>query len=339
MSNWLTLKLFFSTISAIWRVNMNFKKLVSWLMSLAVLTALGVSGYFYLQKDITIFIGGKEYQVSTFKKTVGEVLIEAKVPVYGKDTVLPTSQQEISDKGNIRIIRAVPVKVVADGKEVNLVTVPITVREILKLAGVTLGKLDYPSKPLYASITNNDIIKVSRIKQVYIKRKNVIGFIEERRPDPTMEKGITRLVRKGEPGLSQKIVCITYLNGKEVDRSVTENKVITQPKSRLIAMGSISSVSRSGRRFEFDRIKFVEATAYSHTGRRTSSGAYPEVGTVAVDPSVIPMGSKLYVEGYGFAKAQDIGGAIVGNRIDLFMESTREALRWGRRDVKVYIIE
>jgi len=64
-----------------------------------------------------------------------------------------------------------------------------------------------------------------------------------------------------------------------------------------------------------------------------------EPGVVAVDPNVIPLGTRLYVEGYGFAIAADIGSAIIGNKIDLYMESLTESRRFGRQNVIVYILE
>jgi 3D (Asp-Asp-Asp) domain-containing protein len=87
------------------------------------------------------------------------------------------------------------------------------------------------------------------------------------------------------------------------------------------------------------------ATAYTQSVEEgtsdgiTKSGVPVERGIVAVDPRVIPLGTKLYIEGYGDAVALDIGGAIKGNRIDLFMESKKDAFEWGRRKVNVYIIE
>ena len=61
------------------------------------------------------------------------------------------------------------------------------------------------------------------------------------------------------------------------------------------------------------------------------------VGVVAVDPRVIPLGTLLYVEGYGFAIASDIGSAIKGNKIDLCYTTRKEALRFGRKKVRVHI--
>ncbi len=87
----------------------------------------------------------------------------------------------------------------------------------------------------------------------------------------------------------------------------------------------------------------VEASAYtlaegSGTGL-TSTGVVPYHGVVAVDPDVIPYGTRMYIPGYGFAVAADCGGAINGNTIDLYMEDYGDAISWGRRDVTIYFLE
>jgi 3D (Asp-Asp-Asp) domain-containing protein len=75
---------------------------------------------------------------------------------------------------------------------------------------------------------------------------------------------------------------------------------------------------------------FVMTTAYCDHGR-TASGALAGRGTVAVDPRIIPMGSRLWIPGYGLARAKDTGGAIKGRRIDVWIPLCRDAVRWGRR--------
>ncbi len=92
----------------------------------------------------------------------------------------------------------------------------------------------------------------------------------------------------------------------------------------------------------YSRVLSMEATAYSGDGvtasgtaTKRNSGGY---STIAVDPRVIPLGSTVYVEDYGYAVAEDTGGAIKGNLIDVFFHSESEAQGWGRRSVKVYII-
>ena len=86
---------------------------------------------------------------------------------------------------------------------------------------------------------------------------------------------------------------------------------------------------------------WMEATGYSRfdsgCGNYTATGEFVRYGLAAVDTDVIPLGTSLYVEGYGNAIAADTGGAIIGNRIDLAFDSHEEALSWGRRGVNVYI--
>jgi 3D (Asp-Asp-Asp) domain-containing protein len=93
-------------------------------------------------------------------------------------------------------------------------------------------------------------------------------------------------------------------------------------------------------------VLYVSATAYTAycpgCSGTTATGidlrANPDAKVVAVDPSIIPLGTKLYIEGYGYAVAGDTGGAIRGRHIDLFMPSREDALKWGRRTVKVTIL-
>lgn len=83
-----------------------------------------------------------------------------------------------------------------------------------------------------------------------------------------------------------------------------------------------------------------ELTHYTHTGNRTSSGYYPTLKTVAVDTNIIPMGSLLYIEGYGLRVAMDTGGLIKGNKLDIFVDSYDEAVQKGlKKNIKVYLLE
>jgi 3D (Asp-Asp-Asp) domain-containing protein len=82
------------------------------------------------------------------------------------------------------------------------------------------------------------------------------------------------------------------------------------------------------------------AETYAYTGGgKTASGKAAKVGRVAVDPSVIPLGTWLYVEGYGLCQAADTGGSIKGNKIDLYMNSVDECYKWGVKDKTAYILE
>jgi len=103
--------------------------------------------------------------------------------------------------------------------------------------------------------------------------------------------------------------------------------------------------------FSYSEVYTMEATAYTagpeSTGKRpgmpgygiTASGMHVQPGVIAVDPRLIPLGTHVYVKGYGYSIAADTGGAIKGRRIDVYMETLSQAYQWGRRSVKVYILD
>ena len=102
---------------------------------------------------------------------------------------------------------------------------------------------------------------------------------------------------------------------------------------------------RSGDTLTYSRVITANATAYTaKAGARTASGRVASVGCVAVDPKVIPMGSKLYITTpngkivYGTAVAADTGGAIKGNKVDLYYNTYNECIQFGRRNVTVYVL-
>lgn len=122
----------------------------------------------------------------------------------------------------------------------------------------------------------------------------------------------------------------TYLATEPEIKTIPESEAhVYKPKNTEIV------ASRSQDAMEI----VVEATAYTHTGHKTYTGTWPHRGTIAVDPGVIPLGSRLYVEGYGPGVAEDTGGVIKGLKVDLFMETENECWEWGRRQVKARILE
>lgn len=121
-----------------------------------------------------------------------------------------------------------------------------------------------------------------------------------------------------------------YLRGgssKEQSNDSNQKKSYTKKET------SKKSSNKSGRTIT------MEATAYNEPGGLTASGTRARVGAVAVDPNFIPLGTRLYIEGYGYATAEDTGGAVKGNIIDLYMNSESEVYNWGRRPVQVTILD
>ncbi|MZP29266.1 DUF348 domain-containing protein [Heliobacterium undosum] len=295
--------------------------------------------YSFLQKDIILDVDGEQKAVGTFKATVGEALAEAGVTLAEKDKVDPPAPTLLKDDMTLHIIRAFPITVFADGKNQELVTTPASVRDILAQAAIQLGALDRVEPALDATVDKPSTVRVVRVTQEEVVEEQSVPYRTEQKSDNTLEKGLRKIVSRGRNGLERNKMLVTYEDGEPVKKDLIAQQIVRSPVNQVVAMGTIDHVSRGGLNFRIREARYMVATAYTHTGRNTASGAYPEVGMVAVDTTVIPMGSRLYVEGYGFARAADRGSAIVGERIDLFMESPEEARRWGKRTTKVYVIE
>lgn len=150
---------------------------------------------------------------------------------------------------------------------------------------------------------------------------------------------------KGVPGATKVTYQVTWHNGKPAGKKALFSTRV-DAVDQVIYIGTQGrSTSRSGFVRESAKIMTMVATGYDTSQETipggngmTASGIPAEFGIVAVDPRVIPLGTSLYIEGYGYALAADTGGAIKGNRIDLCFDSRDEANAFGRRKVRVHIL-
>lgn len=244
---------------------------------------------------------------------------------------------------------ALPVTISVDGKEKSLLTAGRTVRELLAEQNIELGKYDRvcpaPSEPLKAGLLVC-IIRVDKktiISTMPIKAQTIF------KRDSSLARGQSKVISQGADGVMEKGYIVYTRDGVETLRKLVSRRVAVQPQKRVLAIGTRASrSSRSTRGYTGEgRMMVMQATGYDpgpgscgrYADGYTAIGLKAGYGVVAVDPNVIPMRSRLYIEGYGYAIAGDVGGAIKGKRIDLGFDTRREALNFGRRKVKVYIID
>ena len=207
-----------------------------------------------------------------------------------------------------------------------------TVSEALKEAGYELQELDIVSPSAKSALSDGTSIKVQRVRIVSETEEEATDFKTVEEEDPTMNKGETKTTQEGKQGKDMVTYDVTYTAGKETDRKETKREVIEKPVDQIVHVGMIETIDG----FAYTRKETFEATAYTGGGR-TASGTRARVGEIAVDPSVIPLGTTVYVEGFGLRTAEDTGGAVKGHIIDIYMGSRAECLRWGRRNVTVYL--
>ena len=303
-----------------------------------ILLVGGVVGYSLLEKDVTIEYDGKTLEVSTFSRTVKDVLREENIILSAEDVTVPEADSSLSDGMKIIVKRAFPVKVICDGQEKVLRTQPDTVENLLTKAKVTLKEKDKvePEKNQYI-YSSTDII-VTRVEEKTLIEIKDIPYETVSRKDYDLLVGEKKVVQKGKIG-KEKIVTKLVLENGEVVSKQEIREVLESPKPEIVLTGALMVASRGGTEFSYTQKMKMLASAYTHTGNKTATNTQPRRGVVAVDPNVIPLGTRLYVEGYGYARAEDTGGAIKGNKIDLFMDTKDEIKKFGRRWVTVYVLK
>lgn len=223
--------------------------------------------------------------------------------------------------------------------------VKLTLAAAILLCTVAFGKqIDVPSGDVKGTAANHSGQPVADIKDELKTETKVLPF--ETKYEFSRSVGQGRMVRRqaGQNGQVVETYRILRENGRVVGRELVKKETVP-------AVDEVVHIGRQGfttSRSSFNRKKVLvmEATAYDPSaGRgaaatfRTANGMRARYGLVAVDPRVIPLGTMVYVEGYGIALAADTGGAIKGMKIDLCVNTYREAIQFGRRKVRVHILK
>lgn len=304
-----------------------------------VLGILALAGYAWANKTVVLQVDGKEMQVQSYSRSVGDLLKSRGVALMPQDEVTPALSTKLRENMRVVVNHAVQLTVTADGRTGQVFSCRRTVGEVLKEKKISMGPQDLVEPALDAPVENGAKIKIVRVLVKEETKEVPVSPSIRRETDPHLASGLTRVIQAGKNGLEKQRWQITCHDGREVERRLAERSVVRAAVERVVKVGTLRQVSRGGQDIRFSRALDMIATAYTYTGRNTASGVPPRFGAVAVDPRVIPMGSRLYIEGYGYATALDRGSAIVGNRVDVFLETAAQASRWGVRRVKVYVLE
>lgn len=251
---------------------------------------------------------------------------------------------------------------ITDGENVTYHTTSATdPDEVLSEAGFELGMDD-----TYTTQESNGVSEINvqrdQVTVVTETYTETLAYETVELLDDQMAQGKTKVLTVGSDGEVQRTAQVTYVNGVETERDVLSTQVIKSPVDEVVAVGTYESnvepgklhigngviVTPDGEVLTYNRTMQVTATAYSSQdagcGTRTSTGTTVHWGTVAVDPSVIPYGTKMYIVSndgsfiYGVSAAEDCGGAIKSNRVDLYMPTQSQCYAFGRRACTVYFL-
>ncbi len=351
-----------------------FKQRITAIVTVTALTALS-AGWVYTAsaKEVTLteineFDGTSETVVlKTRVNSVQEVLNENGVTIGDADKLNVSQHSELGDENNIVITRGKQITIKSGGSEE---VVNVTKAEATD-ALVEAGYLPQENDEITidgANVATSDTIELVAVDSKEVEVTSSVDFDTEYVEDSTLEKGKTKVITEGEKGEKVSVQKVTYRDGEEISRETLSEDITSEPVTQVVAKGTKEAVKTvtspsKGSVFSSDTgntingMKYtkkitMQATAYSTSpsengGYTVSAMGNPlGHGIVAIDPSVVPLGSKVYVEStdgswtYGIASAEDTGGAIKGNRIDLCYEGSVASVNtFGRRSCNVYILE
>lgn len=315
------------------------------LIVLALVSVLTMGFSTALGNDVELNINGKTKTVFTYEKTVGDFLKKEGIVLKNKELVSPSLDEEINKDMKITISSPKSYHIKDGNNTIIAEASGYTVADVLENLNIKLNKLDRVSLPLDEIAKEGMEIKIDRVVVENIENKIEIPFETESRENKDMFEGDKNVITKGEVGQKTESLKNTYVNGVLETTEVLKSEITKDPVKEVVEVGSKKAAAAPNGK-NAKRVIVMQATAYDPSaGSKTAMGTRARVGAVAVDPRVIPLGSKLYIESmdgfasYGYATAEDTGGAIKGNRIDLFYNSNAEANRFGRRNVKVYVLD
>lgn len=298
---------------------------------------------------VKISVDGEQTNVWTTESVVKEILEEANIKVSEHDDISVALDETLEDD-IIEIQKAFEVTLVDGLDESKVWSTSTTVANFLKQQDIKLNELDRVENDLEKVVTPEEKITIVRVEKVTDVVEEPLDFAVETKSDSSLLKGQEKVVTQGEEGIVSRTYEVTKENGKEVAKELKSEEVIKEPTTKVVSVGTkvvTANVSRNDAPETSSKEFYATATAYtpycngcsgfSATGINLRASS--DLKVIAVDPDIIPLGTKVWVEGYGYAIAGDTGGSIKGNKIDVLVQTKSEAYKWGRKKVLVKVLD
>lgn len=298
-------------------------------------------------KTIAVYDGAELQVVNTISGDPYDAVRTAGITLSADDEVVCTDDPA-DGFGVVQVNRAFPVLISADGKAHMLRTTGGTVSSILADAGIDLAPEDTVSPGADEVLAEGSDITVRRVMVRNEEVREAIPYESTTVSTSALRYGESRVAIAGQNGEKVTTFRVEYHDGEEYSRTSLSTEIAKQPVTEVIEIGTGGMVEYNGNQYTYSKVYEMKATAYTTEGKswkRTASGTIARVGAVAVDRNVIPLGTRLLIKGsngswmYGVAVAEDTGGAIKGNKIDLYFDTYRECVNFGVRNATVYVLD
>lgn len=298
---------------------------------------------------ITIDNCGEKQTISLAKGTVEEVLDRTGITLTDNKSVTPSLNTVITDDTNIYVYNAKNIKLTTNGTEMSVKAPEGTVENALNILGYTVTDNDILSVDKNAQVEDDMEIILKKVTYVDEKSTEKISYKTVEKDSDDIMTGESEVSQKGVDGEKEVTKRCKYIDGKYASTKVIGEKVTKEPVDKVILNGTKRGTitDTSGAPVSYRYMVSGSGTAYTAApGSLTATGVTVYEGGVAVNPAIIPYGSKLYIEAadgshvYGYATAVDTGGALMDGSaiVDLFYFSYDDCVNFGRRDVNVYVL-
>ncbi len=265
---------------------------------------------------------GKTKSISSTAPTLGSALWSAGYRLYASDQLTPTANTPLTDAMEATLTHARLVTIQTQAGNITLRSAATTVGEALEAAHLSLQGLDYSIPAAEDPIPVSGRLRLVRVTEQVLIEQTPLPFETEYQPADDLELDSQSVLQPGEYGITATRVRVRYEDGLEASRKVENEWVALQPKARIIGYGTavvMHTTTVDGVTIQYWRSLSMYATSYhpSEVGDTTASGMPLRKGVAAVDTSVVPFYTQMYIPGYGEAVAADIGGGVIGRWIDL----------------------
>ncbi len=299
---------------------------------------------------ITVDDGNVPFVIRTTAQTVGEALLEAELTIYLGDKVQPSLGSPVSTGLRVFIQRSTPISLQVDGRLLKTRTRGRTVGDALTEMGLGVAGLDQVTPALDNELYANAEIRIVRVWEDVEVEEDIVPFETVFRPDANLLLDTQQLVTAGAEGITRSRYRVRYEDGIETERILQDKWQAQQPAQKVIAYGqgiepqtftaSDGTVLTYWRKVRMSASSYSAGTAGVSPSEpwygKTRTGEQMRFGIVAIDPTVVPLRSQVYVPGYGIGDALDTGSAVRSKRIDLGYDDGN-LVSW-HRWVDVYLL-
>jgi 3D (Asp-Asp-Asp) domain-containing protein len=304
-------------------------------------------------KHVTFVHDGLTETIETRAETAGDLLAERNLARSPDDALSVDPTSPLTDGETVAFRAAVLVTVTIDGQSRLLRTPAASVAGLLSEQGIAVDRHDRVSPAPASALTEGTAVTVAHVDSWTETVRKAVAAKVVKRWAFTMPPGKTKVLDPGTPGVAETAYAVTRTpDRRTLRKTALVSRILRAPRSRIVAEGigeyALTQIAERGitgtLKLASAALNMV-ATAYTAAcggcsgSGMTASGRPAGHGVVAVDPRVIPLGTHMYIPGYGHAVAGDTGGAIRGNRIDLGFNSNAAANQFGRRSITVYLIK